>query len=503
MIPERNHHRPVSGFLRGTFAGIVLCVAAVLWAAPVPAAASAPQEDPKDALPYGVRYTAPFEALRGVNPEVCGWIFQEDTPISSPVLKGKDDAFYQTHLFTKRYDRAGTVYMDAANDGAFGDRITWLYGSSRDGGPTFGSLAGYGEQSYADAHPSLILLTPWGDAQVDVFACVLDSAGQWQPRQFKDETEFGRYVEEIRKASAIQMPLAVEWGDRVLALCTGAPSARGDRPIVFGKLRPLAYDGRERRVDVTKMEMDGLESISKMVHVPGRGEMRYYAQNDPLWERMRYEASDSGKARPFGQGGCAPASVAMALANIGTDQQLERLLSFSRKENGFTFCPCSVNQFFCNGKHLQYKIETVQEMRRYLPVVVASFASGNNPWNQKYRSKRMGTEPSFVEKIAEICGFDFSASYSLADALDTLAAGGIAVVTSSENDSPFTGAGHYLVLAHADEEYLYFLDPLLKEDYSQTDIWGVLTVPEPGVVRAARADSKKLNLFAYYLFRPR
>ncbi len=513
MNPEKHLSNPASGFSRWMAAALVLCLALVhplaaafLRAGPggqrawvAYASAPAPREDGW-AL-SDVHYTVDFERLHKVNPEIRGWLLQKGGPINDPVVQGPDNDFYQTHLFTQKYDLVGALYLDSANDGAFGDRITWLYGNCQEEGAIFASLPRYLEQAYAEDYPSFFLLTPSGDYQVDIFASVVDGAEQgerWALRPWGSRGDFEAYVGEIRKASAIQTQISVQWGDRLLALCAGAPDAKGDRPIVFGKLRPLSY-ASDKPLDVTKMKMDALEGVSKKVYIPGRGVMRYYAQNDPIWTRMRYEAINSNKSRHFGQGGCAPTAVAMALANVATDQQLEMLTAFTRKENGFTFCPCSVNQFYCSGRHLRYKIETAQEMRRYLPVAVASFASGNNLWNHKSRGRGYGTGPHFIQMIADICQLKFSAARSLNDALDTLAAGGIAVVTTTGRDSPFTGGDHYLVLAHADEEYLYFLDSFLKGDYSRTDRRGLLTVLEPGVVRANRADIKKLLLYSYYL----
>ena len=50
---------------------------------------------------------------------------------------------------------------------------------------------------------------------------------------------------------------------------------------------------------------------------------------------------------------------------------------------------------------------------------------------------------------------------------------------------PFTNSSHFVVLAWADEEYLYILDPLRRDDYRATDKYGVLEVLSPGVVRVS------------------
>ena len=493
MSPKKNHQQKANIPVCRMVVGMILCMA-LLWT-PV-------KETPAEENRSEARYSVDFELFAGRVPDGCGWIIQEGTDINYPVVRGKDNKYYTNHLFSKKYNRAGAIYMDCENDKYFSDKVTWLYGHGCAEDSLFRSLALYMEQSYLNEHPSFFLLTPRGDYQVDIFAGLCDAGAKtgWPgPQQFASGRDFEEYVAGIRAKSAIQASVQVQWGDRLLVLST-CGHGRADRYVVFGKVRPLprAVKGR---IEVSKIKMDALESVSKIVTIPGRGEMQYYAQNDPIWERMRYEASKSSKLRRYGEGGCGPAAVAIVLANLATDSQLLELTAYTHKDNGFTFCPCSVNQFYCNRTHLPYKIKTPQEMRRYLPIVTASFATGNNRWSDKSRTMEYGTGTSFMKLVADICQLEFSAARSLDKALDTLAAGGLAVVVSIGYDSPFTRKGHYFVLAHADEEHLYFLDPLLRDHYDKTDRKGLLTVLEPGVLRADKADINRILLYGYYMFK--
>ncbi|MDD5897098.1 MAG: hypothetical protein PUE14_01195, partial [Clostridia bacterium] len=86
--------------------------------------------------------------------------------------------------------------------------------------------------------------------------------------------------------------------------------------------------------------------------------------------------------------------------------------------------------------------------------------------------------------ICSVYGISVKNMRSLEDALpylrrkDTMA---ISCVTGSS--SPFTRNSHFLVLAHADNEYLYVLDPLRRESYASLDVYGVLELISPGLVR--------------------
>ena len=77
--------------------------------------------------------------------------------------------------------------------------------------------------------------------------------------------------------------------------------------------------------------------------------------------------------------------LAMAIANLVPEESLGGISAYARGKNGYTFCTCSVNQYFCNHRHAQYRLETPAEFRRYLPLAIASFATGNNIWGENSR----------------------------------------------------------------------------------------------------------------------
>ena len=55
------------------------------------------------------------------------------------------------------------------------------------------------------------------------------------------------------------------------------------------------------------------EGYSGWINVPGKGLMRYYAQNDPLWAVLCYEREGTESRRPFRDSGCSPSAAAMAI----------------------------------------------------------------------------------------------------------------------------------------------------------------------------------------------
>lgn len=448
-----------------------------------------------------LRYSVDFDSLRAVNEDVIGWMIQEGTEINFPIVQGEDNEYYLTHLYTGAVNRTGSIFADAGNSPYFTDMCTYLYGHNRKNGSMFASLPNYLDEEYYRAHPTMTVITPYEDYAAEIFACVRESAGQeetWRVKQFSGRGEYEAFVQSILDRSRLDTGIVPRWGDPLLALCTCTNEVHEERYIVFARLRPIVYAGGES-VSVMKMEMDALEGTSRTVNVPGRGEMQYYAQNDPVWAAMRYEARKSKQARPFGQGGCGPTSMAMAIANLVPEESLGGISAYARVENGYTFCTCSVNQYFCNHRHAQYKLETPAEFRRYLPLAIASFATGNNIWGETSRGDGGGTNTAFMKRVTEAYGLYFTLTKDRELALSALADGAMVIASTGGKASPFTGGGHYLTLASVYEGSLYILDPYLKADYGKTDRRHLITQIEPGVLRVSMEDLDELLLYTFYI----
>lgn len=471
---------------------------------PTPAPTVTPTAEPPKvgtAVQQTMRYSVDFDSLRAINGDVVGWLLQEGTEINFPIVQGEDNEYYLNHLYTGAVNRTGAVFADANNSPYFSDMCTYLYGHNRKNGSMFASIPNYMDHDYYEEHPTLTLITPYEDYIAEVFACVRESTEQdetWRVRQFGRRAEYDEFVQSILERSTLDTGVVPKWGDQLLALCTCTNEVHEDRYIVFARLRPIVYASDES-VSVMKMEMDAIQGTSHTVHVPGRGEMQYYAQNDPVWARMRYEARGSNQARIFGQGGCGPTSMAMAIANLVPEESLGGLAAYAKMKNGFTFCTCSVNQYYCNHTHAQYRLETPAEFKRYLPVAMASFATGNNIWGENSRADGGGTSTAFMKRATEAYGLYFTLTKDRDAALSALEDGAMVVASTGGASSPFTGGGHYLTLASVYEGKLYILDPYLKTDYSKTDKRHLLTQIEPGLLEADLEDIDELLLYTFYI----
>jgi len=432
----------------------------------------------------GTRAAVDFDTVRAINPDTVGWLYQEETLLSYPVMQNHDKIDYQSRGFDgARLSAKGSVALE--KDCTLSGSVIYLQGIGRDGS-CFASLNEYDDQAYYDAHPSLRLITPEGDWQVDLFAFAVSKQNDndsW--RAPLDAKERKTWLDSILEHSPIQ-PLKAHLpheDERLMVLVINNKSPR--RNVVFGVLRPITYE-TDSEYDLVKGSLDQVQSGNGVAQVGPLGSMMVYAQNDPIWDRMRYESSRNSTYRVFGGGGCGPTAAAIAIANLVPAERLPELAALSKDGLGTLMCSCSVNRVYCTHIHVPYRIQTAEEYLRYLPVVMADLAAGNNIWNQLWRrSGSSGSSIGFLDYVCDLFGLERINVKNLTEGLELLKgkAGRGLLVCTALRKSPFTNSSHFAVIAGVDEEYFYVLDSLRRDDYASTDLRNILELLSPGVTR--------------------
>lgn len=234
------------------------------------------------------------------------------------------------------------------------------------------------------------------------------------------------------------------------------------------------------------------------VRVPGRGLMRYYAQNDPTWGLMTYRFPHQEMEPRFSGAGCVPAALANLIANLVEPEQLPAIDSYSYRNEGFLICPCSMNRFDCDRTHTRCRLTTVQEFDDFFCLAVGSYLSGNNPEGDYACGTLYLAAP-----LLRIYGLRFVlAEHDLSLAAQAVAQeGALALMLVGGPDCPFTSGGHALVLCAVDSENYYFLDSFRREEYP-LDTKGILRVVEPGVTAVRRDRAGDLGAYQIYVVYP-
>lgn len=81
-----------------------------------------------------------FEKLKQENSDTVAWLKVENTNIEIPVVQAKDNSYYLTHNFNKKYNVAGWVFADYKNKFDETDKNIVVYGHNMRDDSMFGSL---------------------------------------------------------------------------------------------------------------------------------------------------------------------------------------------------------------------------------------------------------------------------------------------------------------------------------------------------------------------------
>jgi len=181
-----------------------------------------------------------FSYLKLVNEDVVAWLMADGLPIDLPVVQGNDNEYYLTRLFDHQYNRLGTLFVDANNQGDFSDKNTAIYGHNMNDGSMFASLIDYQSQEFYESFPVLNLYTPTGDYRIELFAGQVANGDDAFIRfSFQDDIDFMSYVDQLKLNSTFDSPVVLNPEDRMITLSTCAYYFENARYVVYGKLVPL------------------------------------------------------------------------------------------------------------------------------------------------------------------------------------------------------------------------------------------------------------------------
>lgn len=170
-------------------------------------------------------------------PGMAGWLRCEGTQLDYPVMQAVDNAFYLTHLADGSENKLGALFLDCAAENDWSSPVSVIYGHDIRDGQLFGSLSGYKEQAYYDAHPVLALYTTKKAYQIELLAAVLvDGTNGVYPTAFADEAAFVSYLEESVSQSFFKTRARAEWGDRLVILSTCTYEFDNARLALIGRL---------------------------------------------------------------------------------------------------------------------------------------------------------------------------------------------------------------------------------------------------------------------------
>ena len=184
-----------------------------------------------------------WRALKKVNPDVQGWLYQKDTVINYPVVQGTDNDTYLHTRFDKQWSGGGTLFVDCRMEKDFKGFNSIIYGHHMKDGSMFRSIRGYTkEDGYYDKHKTLELATPHGNYHLVVFSAFITKATDEDTYKMTyDEAEKQAYIDRAWDRSELPITrdsVDVTKNDRLVTLSTCAYDYEEARYIVMCKMVP-------------------------------------------------------------------------------------------------------------------------------------------------------------------------------------------------------------------------------------------------------------------------
>ena len=184
-----------------------------------------------------------WKALKKVNPDVQGWLYQKGTVINYPVVQGTDNDTYLHTRFDKQWSGGGTLFVDCRMEKDFKGFNSIIYGHHMKDGSMFRSIRGYTkEDGYYDKHKTLELATPHGNYHLVVFSDFITKATDEDTYKMTyDEAEKQAYIDRAWERSELPITrdsVDVTKNDRLVTLSTCAYDYEEARYIVMCKMVP-------------------------------------------------------------------------------------------------------------------------------------------------------------------------------------------------------------------------------------------------------------------------
>lgn len=184
-----------------------------------------------------------WKALKNVNPDVQGWLYQKGTVINYPVVQGTDNDTYLHTRFDKQWSGGGTLFVDCRMEKDFKGFNSIIYGHHMKDGSMFRSIRGYTkEDGYYDKHKTLELATPHGNYHLVVFSAFITKATDEDTYKMTyDEAEKQAYIDRAWERSELPITrdsVDVTKNDRLVTLSTCAYDYEEARYIVICKMVP-------------------------------------------------------------------------------------------------------------------------------------------------------------------------------------------------------------------------------------------------------------------------
>lgn len=187
----------------------------------------------------GVKTIVDFNELLERNKDTKGWIRYNNEKINYPVVQSKDNEYYLTRDFYKKYNQAGSIFMDYRNI-SFNDKNVVLYGHSMLDNSMFGSLQDIFKENFFDKEENKIIMLRDLDNNIlkyQIFSYyIIEKEEYYITTSFKNDKEYITFLNTLKNRSYKDFNINLDSEDKIITLstCSGVEGTT-KRKVVHAK----------------------------------------------------------------------------------------------------------------------------------------------------------------------------------------------------------------------------------------------------------------------------
>ena len=212
-----------------------------------------------------------FEELRGINPEVFGWLTVYGTSIDYPLVQADNNETYVNTTVTGEYKLSGSIFLDYQNSNSFSDFNSIIFGHHMEKRAMFGDIGEFQEESYFKSHPYGRLYYEGEEHGIEFFAFI--EADAYDQKIYlpgvSDEEEKSAYLDNLLSTARYTREIPVSTSDHIVLLSTCSSLSTNGRHILAGKITNETFgDLFEEQEQKESYRVDSQKFWKELIQAP-------------------------------------------------------------------------------------------------------------------------------------------------------------------------------------------------------------------------------------------
>ena len=169
-------------------------------------------------------YKVDFEKLKEINKQIVAYLKVNGTNIEYAVVQAKDNNYYLRRNLDKKYNVAGSIFMDYKNKLDGNDKNIVIYGHNIKDGSMFGTLKNILDEEWYNNEENYIidLTTEKEELKYQVFSVYKIKNEDYYINTEFEKSEFSEFVRTLKNRSIKDFGIEVTENDSILTLSTCA-----------------------------------------------------------------------------------------------------------------------------------------------------------------------------------------------------------------------------------------------------------------------------------------